>query len=77
MKVKDIILESYEMITNDTGICSADDLTCQFDTFLNSINEPVIIMDQEFTPAEALKKMSPFQYEEKFKAWKIDNRICN
>lgn len=71
MNITDLILESYKMIINDKEI----NLENQFDTFLNSINEPIVIMGQNFEPAEALKKLSPFQYEEKFKEWKAENRL--
>jgi hypothetical protein len=70
MKMKTLILESYEAICDCP---SAEELKAQFNEYLNSVNQPVNVNGCEFTAAEALEKMFPFNYEESFKKWKTEN----
>lgn len=68
MKVKNIIVESYDMIFK-----SDEELRLEFNKYIDDQNEPLNIGGVMFTPSEALEKLSPERYASDFQIWKKDN----
>jgi len=68
MKVKNIIVESYDMIFK-----SDEELRLEFNKYIDDQNEPLNIGGVTFTPSEALEKLSPARYASDFQIWKKDN----